>query len=336
MKLKNYITVLGLLVTAILAVSCGKSKPDFTQHNNDTGMEYAPQMYYSAAYEHYSQGEYNPYNEGGSNMRQPVVGTVSRQAGSEKGLILELMYNYPIAKDCVVIAEKLLRNPIPMNKTTLAEGKVLYTKYCTPCHGAEGNGQGLVGLKYGGVANFNAGNLKATPSGHYYHTITMGKGRMWSHASQVLPADRWKIVHYVNQLRGYDDPYAIKSLSQEEIEAQTEIVEVDGKVVIRFPFGSAVSFTNNKLEKYLKTLAEKSAKTGKLMRIEGHTDNVGDVDGNYALGQERADYVKNQLINYGSNGSNMSSSSFSSKVPAASNDTEDGRRQNRRVEIIFE
>ena len=125
-------------------------------------------------------------------------------------------------------------------------------------------------------------------------------------------------------------------MSQEEIEAQTEIVEVDGKVVIRFPFGSAVSFTNNKLEKYLKTLAEKSAKTGKLMRIEGHTDNVGDVDANYALGQERADYVKNQLINYGSNGSNMSSSSFSSKVPAASNDTEDGRRQNRRVEIIFE
>ena len=83
-------------------------------------------------------------------------------------------------------------------------------------------------------------------------------------------------------------------------------------------------------------MAEKSAKTGKLMRIEGHTDNVGDVDANYALGQERADYVKNQLINYGSNGSNMSSSSFSSKVPAASNDTEDGSRQNRSVGIIFE
>jgi hypothetical protein len=36
--------------------------------------------------------------------------------------------------------------------------------------------------------------------------ITMGKGRMWAHGSQILPKDRWKIVTYVNTLRGYTPP----------------------------------------------------------------------------------------------------------------------------------
>jgi len=40
-------------------------------------------------------------------------------------------------------------------------------------------------------------------SGHIYHVISKGKGRMWGQASQIRPVERWQIVHYVNQLRGY-------------------------------------------------------------------------------------------------------------------------------------
>ena len=37
--------------------------------------------------------------------------------------------------------------------------------------------------------------------GHIFHVITYGKGRMWPHASQVNPEERWKIVHYVHRLQ---------------------------------------------------------------------------------------------------------------------------------------
>ena len=54
-----------------------------------------------------------------------------------------------------------------------------------------------------GVANLTSDALQNVTEGHIFHVITMGKGLMWAHGSQVSPEDRWKIVMYVNQLRGY-------------------------------------------------------------------------------------------------------------------------------------
>ncbi|MFM7587072.1 MAG: cytochrome c, partial [Bacteroidota bacterium] len=56
---------------------------------------------------------------------------------------------------------------------------------------------------YGGVANYKASNVVNVSSGHVYHVISKGKGRMWGQAAQIRPVERWQIVHYVNQLRGY-------------------------------------------------------------------------------------------------------------------------------------
>ena len=44
-------------------------------------------------------------------------------------------------------------------------------------------------------------NLKNLNDGHIYHVITYGIRRMWPHASQVNPEERWKIVHYVHRLQ---------------------------------------------------------------------------------------------------------------------------------------
>ena len=170
----------------------------------DPGVEYASQMYHSLPYDPYSQIDPNSYNADGLNMRLPVPGTVSRQQNGED-LSIEMSLNYPFAKDSLEYAAKVLKNPISMSDTSvMSQGKDLYTKYCQHCHGEAGDGQGPVAKKYGGVANLKS--VADKTEGHIYHVITMGKGRMWAHGSQILPKDRWKIVTYVNTLRGYTPP----------------------------------------------------------------------------------------------------------------------------------
>jgi mono/diheme cytochrome c family protein len=170
----------------------------------DPGVEYASQMYHSLPYDPYSQIDPNSYNADGLNMRLPVPGTVSRQQNGED-LSIEMSLNYPFAKDSLEYAAKVLKNPLSMSDTSvMSQGKDLYTKYCQHCHGEAGDGQGPVAKKYGGVANLKS--VADKTEGHIYHVITMGKGRMWAHGSQILPKDRWKIVTYVNTLRGYTPP----------------------------------------------------------------------------------------------------------------------------------
>lgn len=170
----------------------------------DPGVEYASQMYHSIPYDPYSQIDPNSYNADGLNMRLPVPGTVARQQNGED-LSIEMSLNYPFAKDSLDYAAKILKNPLSMSDTSvMSQGKDLYTKYCQHCHGEAGDGQGPVAKKYGGVANLKS--VADKTEGHIYHVITMGKGRMWAHGSQILPKDRWKIVTYVNTLRGYTPP----------------------------------------------------------------------------------------------------------------------------------
>lgn len=69
--------------------------------------------------------------------------------------------------------------------------------------------------------------------------------------------------------------------------------------------------------------------------IEGHTDNVGNAESNQALSERRAAAVRNFLIDtYGIDASRLTSKGFGANNPVASNDTPEGRQQNRRVELV--
>lgn len=192
-------TRLILGVMALLSLnSCFLAKDE-----KDPGYEFAPQMYVSTPNEPYSQTDLHPINPNGMTMRAPVEGTIGRSGVGYDNTRLELMYNYPIGKDSLEYAAMVLKNPLEKTDKNLQEGKYFYTAYCQPCHGSEGKGDGSVGQVYGGVPNYTASYIADKPSGHIYHVITKGKGRMWAHGTQIRPEDRWKIVMYVNQLRGY-------------------------------------------------------------------------------------------------------------------------------------
>ncbi len=173
-------------------------------HDN-TGVEYAPQMYDAVGYEPYRQVRPNEVNPMKLNMRLPASGTVARpnyqtKFGNGDSTSADLML-YNIPADSIGISERVLKNPIPESEQALADGKVLYGRYCQHCHGEGGKGDGPVAAQYKGVPNYSSDALKTLNDGHIFHVITNGKGRMWPHGSQITPDDRWKIVQYVHKLQ---------------------------------------------------------------------------------------------------------------------------------------
>ena len=70
------------------------------------------------------------------------------------------------------------------------------------------------------------------------------------------------------------------------------------------------------------------------VRIEGFTDHVGSKSFNKKLSQDRANSVMNWLIDHGVNKNRLSAKGYGESRPVADNDSEDGRGQNRRVEIL--
>ncbi|MFZ5479710.1 MAG: OmpA family protein [Myxococcota bacterium] len=73
----------------------------------------------------------------------------------------------------------------------------------------------------------------------------------------------------------------------------------------------------------------------KRIRIEGHTDNVGDDIMNLKLSQARAESVKAYLVSRGVDAARLDPRGFGEMNPISTNDTEEGRAQNRRVEFII-
>ena len=69
------------------------------------------------------------------------------------------------------------------------------------------------------------------------------------------------------------------------------------------------------------------------VKIGGYTDNTGTAEGNLKLSDERATNVKNALVNLGIGADRLTSEGFGQEHPVASNDTEEGKKQNRRIAV---
>lgn len=70
-------------------------------------------------------------------------------------------------------------------------------------------------------------------------------------------------------------------------------------------------------------------------QIEGHTDSSGSAEYNQELSGRRANAVRASLLDMGIDNGRITTRGFGKESPVASNDTADGRRMNRRVEIIL-
>ena len=118
-------------------------------------------------------------------------------------------------------------------------------------------------------------------------------------------------------------------------EIPSELVEIAGTVEgIQFRTGSArlSSSSNDTLRKVRKALLKYPQLT---LSIEGHTDDVGKRERNIVLSEDRALAVEEWLLKKGIEKERISSVGYGPDKPIGDNETEKGRTENRRVEMLY-
>lgn len=195
-------TLAGAFGMMVILSSCIKENP------NSPGYEYMPDMYRTAAYKTYTV---NPNFADSSNALMPVAGTIPRgEWPYEANEVRNFPFPYDGSNEGYIAAGAELKNPIAFSEKVLNEGQILYTNFCSHCHGATGNGDGTIVAngKFPPPPSYSTGNssrggaMKDLSPGKIFHTITYGVNMMGPHASQLDKVQRWKIVYYVQTLQG--------------------------------------------------------------------------------------------------------------------------------------
>ncbi|MDA9773577.1 OmpA family protein [Saprospiraceae bacterium] len=88
----------------------------------------------------------------------------------------------------------------------------------------------------------------------------------------------------------------------------------------------------NELDKLVELMVENPSMD---ILLNGHTDNVGNEEDNVILSRQRAESVQNYLLKYGVDKGRISIQAFGESRAISSNDTEDGRAVNRRIEFLI-
>lgn len=112
-------------------------------------------------------------------------------------------------------------------------------------------------------------------------------------------------------------------------------IKIGSKIALRNIFfdtgkSSLRSESNAELDRLVKLMKDVP---GLKIELSGHTDNTGSAQGNIKLSQDRAQAVVNYLVSKGIAKNRMTAKGYGSSKPVASNDTADGRQQNRRTEF---
>jgi outer membrane protein OmpA-like peptidoglycan-associated protein len=120
--------------------------------------------------------------------------------------------------------------------------------------------------------------------------------------------------------------------TQIEVERKGDEIQLTFPDTISFDFNSAVvkPEMRGSLQEVAKVL---NAYPSTVIGVFGHTDNVGSSAANQRLSEQRAESVVGSLESFGVARARMTPRGFGYTQPVASNDTPEGRAQNRRVEI---
>jgi cytochrome c5 len=121
---------------------------------------------------------------------------------SERPLIENTVARGSIADEDLFVPKESNAFPLPLTPELLKRGQERYKIFCTPCHGIQGDGNGMVsmrGMKH--PPTFQDPRLRQVPNGYLYDVVTNGFGAMLSYSAQIPPSDRWAIIAYVRALQ---------------------------------------------------------------------------------------------------------------------------------------
>jgi mono/diheme cytochrome c family protein len=169
----------------LAAFSTGGCDDDPTRPN----FEYMPDMVGSVAYDSFDP---NPNTPDGRTLMKPPAGTIPRG--------YQPVHFGPGPQEAARAARELA-NPLPDSEAVRARGEVAFQRWCSPCHGHEGLGDGLVARKFPRPPALGAPHARGLPDGQLFHIISFGQGLMPSYGQQITASDRWKLVHFVRRLQ---------------------------------------------------------------------------------------------------------------------------------------
>lgn len=112
-----------------------------------------------------------------------------------------------------------------------------------------------------------------------------------------------------------------------------KVVELDDKALIYFPYNSVEKTESPRIDEYLTALATRVNKSKEKVVLTGHTDSQGVASGNEKLGLRRAKMIRDLLKEKGVKANKIITRTEGEKNPIATNATELGRIQNRRVVV---
>lgn len=177
----------------------------------------------------------------------------------------------------------------------------------------------------------NVGRSKSDPTdGSFF--IALPKGKIYGY--YVESDDYYPVSNNIDLRKSNDESLAI----EKNINMVTYKQMVDQGIVVSLNnsfFNTAEStllpYSLPELRRIAAIIKSKNLK----VEISGHTDNVGNDDKNMLLSQQRAEAVRDFLVQEGCLADKFVVIGYGELRPVASNDTEDGRAKNRRVELRF-
>src|SRR6267154_1260252 len=121
---------------------------------------------------------------------------------SARPLVENTVARGSVLEDAMAVPKDSNTFPLPLNQELLERGENRYKIFCTPCHGLQGDGNGMVamrGMKH--PPSFHQDRLRQAPNGYFYDNITNGFGAMYGYSAQIPPRDRWAIIAYIRALQ---------------------------------------------------------------------------------------------------------------------------------------
>src|SRR5712664_879536 len=121
---------------------------------------------------------------------------------SERPVIENTVVRGSVQDDSLFVPKDSNAFPLPVSAELLERGEQRYRIFCTPCHGIQGDGLGMVamrGMKH--PPSYHQDRLRQAPNGYLYDVVTNGFGAMLGYSAQLAPRDRWAIVAYVRALQ---------------------------------------------------------------------------------------------------------------------------------------
>jgi OOP family OmpA-OmpF porin len=129
----------------------------------------------------------------------------------------------------------------------------------------------------------------------------------------------------------------LASASASEPTLQEDRAVPGARVVLRgVEFGFDTAFIDPVSRTTLELVAEElGRRPGVRVRIDGHTCDMGSVDYNRELSEQRAEAVKRILVGYGIPADRLETAGHGEAQPVADNESDEGRALNRRVELVI-